>query len=68
MMIASLRSRSRKFIHTFGDTHIYNNHTEQLKLQLSRKKPYQNDFEPNKDIFQFDFDDFTLEGYSHIPD
>jgi thymidylate synthase len=55
----SLRSRSRQFIHTFGDAHIYNNHIEQLQLQLSRNQNlYQNDLESvHKDIFKFEFDD-----------
>lgn len=55
-----------EFIHTFGDAHIYNNHFEQLELQLSREpKPLPKMIlNPNiKDIFAFDFDDFTLEGY-----
>lgn len=58
------------FVHTFGDVHIYNNHMEQVKLQLSR------DFFPLptmklnpavKDIFQFTFEDFTLENYQSHP-
>ena len=58
------------FIHTFGDAHIYNNHFEQLELQLSR------DLKPLpkmilnpaiKNIFDFTFDDFTLEGYDPHP-
>ena len=55
-----------EFIHTFGDAHIYNNHFEQLQLQLSREpKPLPKMIlNPNiKNIFDFDFDDFTLEGY-----
>jgi thymidylate synthase len=55
-----------EFIHTFGDAHIYNNHFEQLELQLSREpKPLPKMIlNPNiKNIFDFDFDDFTLEGY-----
>jgi thymidylate synthase len=48
MMIAQVCDlEAGEFIHTF-DAHIYNNHTEQLKLQLSREpKPPKNDFEPN---------------------
>lgn len=59
-----------EFIHTFGDAHIYNNHFEQLELQLSRKtKPLPKMFlNPTvKDIFKFNFDDFTLEGYDPHP-
>jgi len=58
------------FVHTFGDVHIYSNHMEQVKLQLSR------DFFPLptmkinpavKDIFAFKFEDFTLENYQSHP-
>ncbi|MBI5371660.1 MAG: thymidylate synthase [Sphingobacteriales bacterium] len=58
------------FVHTFGDVHIYNNHMEQVKLQLSRT-PYplpQMKLNPAvKDIFGFDFTDFTLENYQSHP-
>ena len=67
MMIAQVCDlQLGEFIHTFGDAHIYNNHFEQLELQLSREpKPLPKMIlNPNiKDIFAFDFDDFTLEGY-----
>jgi thymidylate synthase len=67
MMIAQVcELQPGEFIHTFGDAHIYNNHFEQLELQLSREpKPLPKMIlNPNiKDIFAFDFDDFTLEGY-----
>jgi thymidylate synthase len=69
MMIAQVCDLEAGVYPYFWDAHIYNNHTEQLKLQLSREpKPLlKNDFEPNhKDIFQFDFDDFTL-GYEPHP-
>lgn len=71
MMIAQVCDlEPGEFIHTFGDAHIYNNHFQQLQLQLSREtKPLPKMIlNPNiKDIFSFDFDDFTLEGYEPHP-
>ncbi len=58
------------FVHTFGDAHIYTNHLEQVNLQLSRapksfpKMILNSDV---KDIFEFDFSDFVLEGYEPHP-
>lgn len=55
-----------EFIHTFGDLHIYNNHVEQVKLQLSRqprKLPTMNLNPEVKDIFSFKYDDFELCDY-----
>ena len=61
------------FVHTFGDVHIYNNHMEQVKLQLSRE-PFplpQMKINPEvKSIFDFKYEDFELVGYQshpHIP-
>jgi thymidylate synthase len=59
-----------EFIHTFGDAHIYNNHIEQLELQLTRDcRPLPKmKLNPEiKNIFDFTFDDFTLEGYDPHP-
>ena len=58
------------FVHTFGDVHIYSNHREQVKLQLSRK-PYPLPFmklnPAIKNIFDFQYEDFTLENYECHP-
>lgn len=58
------------FVHTFGDVHIYSNHLEQVKLQLSRD-PYplpQMKINPQvKEIFGFTFSDFQLENYQSHP-
>ncbi len=58
------------FIHTFGDVHIYSNHVEQVKLQLSRTPFTLPTMKLNpevKDIFGFGFEDFTLENYQSHP-
>jgi thymidylate synthase len=58
------------FIHTFGDAHIYNNHFEQVKLQLTREpRPLPTmKIDPEvKDIFSFKFEDFELENYDPWP-
>jgi thymidylate synthase len=58
------------FIHTLGDAHLYNNHIEQAKLQLSRTAHPLPQMEINpdvKDIFSFKFEDFTLKNYEAHP-
>jgi thymidylate synthase len=58
------------FIHTLGDAHLYNNHIEQAKLQLSRDpKPLPvMEIDPEiKDIFSFRFEDFSLKNYDAHP-
>lgn len=59
-----------EFVHTFGDAHLYSNHIEQTKLQLSRDirpLPTMKINPEVKDIFGFTFDDFTLENYDPHP-
>lgn len=58
------------YVHTFGDVHIYNNHFEQVKKQLSRTPKALPTMKLNpeiKDIFDFGFEDFTLENYEPYP-
>lgn len=58
------------FIHSFGDVHLYNNHVDQANLQLSRKPfplPTMKINPAVKDIFAFNYEDFTLENYECHP-
>ncbi len=59
-----------EFIHTFGDVHIYSNHLEQVKLQLTRQPyplPKMKLNKEIKNIFDFTFEDFTLDNYQFHP-
>ena len=74
LMIAQVCDyRPGEFIHTLGDAHLYSNHLEQAKLQLTRdtrQLPVMRLNPEVKDLFAFRFEDFTLEGYDphpHIP-
>lgn len=71
MMVAQVTNlKPGDFVHTFGDAHIYNNHLEQVKLQLSRK-PFplpQMKINPEvQSIFDFKYDDFELVNYQSHP-
>ena len=70
MMAQVTGLKTGDFVHTFGDAHIYNNHMEQVKLQLSREpRPLPKMLiNPNiKDIFGFKFEDFELTDYDPHP-
>ena len=71
MMVAQVCGlQPKEFVHTFGDAHIYSNHVEQAKLQLSREpRPLpQMRINPDvKSIFDFQYEDFTLENYDPYP-
>lgn len=71
MMIAQVCDLAPgEFIHTFGDVHLYRNHVEQAKLQLSREPrplPRMHLNPAVRSIFEFDYSDFTLEGYDPHP-
>ncbi|MEE1207814.1 MAG: thymidylate synthase [Muribaculaceae bacterium] len=74
MMMAQVTGlEASEFVHTLGDAHIYNNHLEQVRTQLAReprKLPVMKINPDVKSIFDFKYEDFTLEGYDphpHIP-
>ena len=70
MMAQVTGLKAGEFIHTLGDAHLYLNHIEQAKLQLTRepKKLPRMVINPDvKDIFSFKFEDFSLEDYDAHP-
>ncbi len=71
MMIAHVCSlKAGEFIHTFGDAHLYLNHLDQAKIQLSRTPrnlPGMNINPDVKDIFEFTYNDFELVNYDPHP-
>ena len=71
LMVAQVCNlRPGEFIHTFGDAHIYNNHREQIRLQLSRDPRPLPTMELNPevtDLFAFQYEDFTLHNYDPHP-
>lgn len=71
MMVAQVTGlKPGEFVHTFGDAHLYSNHIEQAKLQLSRDPLPLPEMHLNphvKSIFDFKFEDFELVGYESHP-
>lgn len=71
MMIAQVTGlEAGEFVHTFGDVHLYSNHLDQARLQLTREERSLPKMTLNPavdDIFSFSYEDFTLEGYDPHP-
>ena len=70
MMAQVCKLKPGEFVHTFGDTHLYLNHVEQAREQLSRqpkKLPVMKINPAVKNIFDFKYQDFSLEGYEPHP-
>ncbi len=71
MMVAQVAGlKPGEFVHTLGDAHIYRNHFEQVREQLSREPRALPKMVINPavhDIFGFDYEDFRLEGYDPLP-
>jgi thymidylate synthase len=71
MMVAHVTNlRPGEFVHTFGDAHLYKNHFEQARLQLTRKPrplPRLRINPEQRDLFAFRLEDFTIEGYDPHP-
>ena len=70
MVAGATGKKPGDFVHSFGDVHLYSNHLEQAKEQLSRTPralPKMRVNPERKDLFAFQFEDFTLEGYDPHP-
>ena len=71
MMVAQVSGlEAREFIHTFGDVHLYSNHSEQARTQLERTPralPTLSIDRMPDSIFEFQYEDFRLEGYDPHP-
>ena len=71
MMVAHVTNlRPGEFVHTFGDAHLYKNHLEQARLQLTRKPrplPKLRLATESRDLFAFRYEDIVIEGYDPHP-
>ncbi|MBS1729765.1 MAG: thymidylate synthase [Bacteroidetes bacterium] len=70
MMAQVCNLQAGEFIHSFGDVHLYKNHLDQARLQLSRKPfdlPVMKLNATRKNLEDFQFEDFTLENYQYHP-
>ena len=71
MMVAQVCGlKAKEFVHTFGDLHIYKNHFDQVKEQLSREPralPTMKLNPDRKELDEFVYEDFVLEGYDPHP-
>ena len=70
LMVAQVTGlKPGEFVHSFGDAHLYRNHLDQARLQLSRDPlPFPTmRIAPRRDLFSFEYEDFVLEGYQAHP-
>ncbi|MCB0334437.1 MAG: thymidylate synthase, partial [Bdellovibrionales bacterium] len=71
MMVAQVVGlRAHEYVHTFGDVHIYSNHIEGAREQITREPlplPRLSINPEKKDIFSFEYEDFKVEGYEALP-
>lgn len=70
MMAHATGLQAGDFVHVFGDVHLYHNHFDQAKEQLSRsprQRPKMNILTPRSDVSDFEYEDFQLEGYDPHP-